>query len=177
MSTQPLEEFKRRLAQTIFWCAPRANTMNPESCLRTPALRPPLLAQNRFYTVDTVVNARELSAGAAIRNARIPDELGGGRLLVYFPESDLFCGAAADQTDGFFDVNNVPPWDTWVTYWQDQEPNPDSFVSEYLIAWVPPSLIELANEGINVNPEQCIMWLAETSVELARALRAEKLLA
>ena len=177
MNRQALEVFKRRLAQTIFWCAPRVDTMYPKTCLRTHELRPRLLEENRFYAVDTVVNAREAWGGEAIRDAEIPDALGGGRLLIYFPDTDLACGAAEDQTGGFFDVNNVPPWDTWVSYWEDDEPNVDRFDSEYLIAWVPPAFIESANEGINVNPEECIKWLADTSVELARVLRAENLLA
>src|SRR5919106_6950828 len=119
MNTQALEYLKRRLAQTIFWCAPRADTMKPETCLRTPALRPRLLEENRFFAVDAVVGAREAWGGEATRDAKIPDALGGGRLLIYFPNGDLACGAAEQQTDGFFDVNNVPPWDTWVLYWQE----------------------------------------------------------
>jgi len=48
--------------------------------------------------------------------------------------------------------------------------------TEYLIAWVPPELVSLADEGIAVNPEQCIRWLSSTSIELAKALRFENLL-
>jgi hypothetical protein len=96
--------------------------------------------------------------------------------MIYFPNNDLACGAAEQETAGFFDVNNVPPWDTWVTYFQDQQQNIDSFDNEYLIAWIPPAFVDLANEGINVNPEQCIMWLSDTSVELAKVLRAQSLL-
>ena len=70
----------------------------------------------------------------------------------------------------------MPPWDTWVDYCKDEQSNIDSFDSEYLIAWVPPEFVGLANEGIAVNPEQCIQWLSDTSVELANALRAENLL-
>ena len=69
----------------------------------------------------------------------------------------------------------MPPWDTWIAYLHD-EYNIDSFDTEYLIAWVPPEFVSLANEGIAVNPEQCIMWLSDTSVELAKALRAKNLL-
>lgn len=134
-----------------------------------------MLEENRSSTVDTVVHARELYGGADIRKAPIPGNLGGGRLLIYFPNVDLACGAAEQETAGFFDVNNVPPWDTWVAYIQD-EYNADSFDTEYLIAWVPPEFVSLANDGIDVNPEQCIMWLSDTSVELAKALQAENLL-
>ena len=176
MDTQAFDQFSSRLAQTIFWCAPRTDKLNPATSLRTEALRPRMLEENRSSAVDTVVHARELYGGVDIRKATIPRDLGGGRLLIYFPNNDLACGAAEQETAGFFDVNNVPPWDTWVTYFQDQEPNIDSFDTEYLIAWIPPEFVQLANEGIAVNPEQCILWLSDTSVELAKVLRAQNLL-
>lgn len=167
MDTQTLEQFKIRLAQTIFWCAPRADKASPATSLRTTELRPGLLAENRSSTVNTVVHKRELFGGVDIRKATIPTALGGGRLLVYFPNNDLACGAAEQETAGFFDINNVPPWDTWVDFCHDETINVDSFDTEYLIAWVPPDFVSLANAGIEVNPEQCILWLSDTSVELA----------
>jgi len=176
METRTLEQFKNRLAQTIFWCAPRADMASPATSLRTPGMRPRLLEVSRSSAVNTVVHARERNGGLDIRKATIPTALGDGRLLVYFPNDDLVCGAAEQETAGFFDVNNIPPWDTLVDYLQDDQPNVDSFDTEYLVAWVPPALVSLADAGINVNPEQCIMWLADTSVELANALRAENLL-
>ena len=176
MDTQTLEQFKVRLAQTIFWCGSRADKANPSTSLRTPELRPRLLEENRSSAVDTVIYARELYGGVDIREATIPRDLGNGRLLIYFPNSDLACGAAEQETAGFFDINNVPPWDTWVTYFQDVQQNIDSFDSEYLIAWIPPEFVHLANEGIAVNPEQCILWLSDTSVELSKLLHTERLL-
>jgi len=44
-------------------------------------------------------------------------------------------------------VNNVPPWDTWV-----------AFSEKMLVSWVPPALIDVAQMGIDVNPEECIGW-------------------
>jgi hypothetical protein len=176
LDTQTFQQFKDRLAQTIFWCAPRADKRNPATSLRTANLRPRLLEESRASAVDAVAYARELYGGIEIRKATIPGNLGGGRLLVYFPNNDLACGAAEQETAGFFDTNNVPPWDTWVAYFHDEQPNIDSFDTEYLIACVPPVFVDLANDGINVNPEQCILWLSDTSVELAKVLRAENLL-
>ena len=69
----------------------------------------------------------------------------------------------------------MPPWDTWVAYLRDAR-SIESDDTEYLVAWVPPKFVALADEGISVNPEQCIQWLGDTPVELAGVLRAEKLL-
>jgi hypothetical protein len=70
-----------------------------------------------------------------------------GRFLIYFPHENLADGAAQVSSNGFFDVNNVPPWDVWV-----------SFSDGALISWVPLGLIELAQMGIDANPEECIRW-------------------
>ncbi|HKO20059.1 MAG TPA: hypothetical protein VJU82_14345 [Acidobacteriaceae bacterium] len=73
-----------------------------------------------------------------------------GQLLVYFPHENLADGAADFSSNSFFDGDNVPPWDLWV-----------SFSKGALISWVPIGLIEAAHMGIDVNPEQCIQWLRQ----------------
>lgn len=70
-----------------------------------------------------------------------------GRLLLFAPEDNLSDGAAEYASMGFFDVENVPPWDTWIVMF-----------GKYLVSWVPPQLIRLVQEGLDVNPEQCILW-------------------
>ena len=71
-----------------------------------------------------------------------------GRLLVYAPDENLADGAAQHTSQGFFDGDNVPPWDTWVT-----------FSHGILVSWVPPKFVGIAQSGIDVNPEYCIWWM------------------
>ena len=168
------EKFKERLAQTIFWCASRADISNPKDSLRTPELRPRILEESRFSAVETIAFERERLGGDEIRNAQLPKDLGGGRLLAYFPDANLCCGAAEDETNGFFDVDNVPAWDTWVAYFAGGKRH--SYTS-YLISWIPPQFVELVSRGIHVNPEECIVWLADAGVSFAVDLRREGLLA
>jgi len=66
----------------------------------------------------------------------------GGQLLLYNPNENLACGAAEHSSNEFFDVNNVPPWDIWVDFSEDT-----------LTSWVPPALVDVAQTGIDVNPE------------------------
>ncbi len=73
-----------------------------------------------------------------------------GRLLVYFPHENLADGAADFVSNGFYDSDNVPPWDLWV-----------SFSDGTLISWIPLGMIEVAHMGIDVNPEECIRWLRQ----------------
>lgn len=71
-----------------------------------------------------------------------------GRLLNYWPDENLADGAAEYSSNGFFDTDNVPPWDTWV-----------SFDDRTLICWIPRVLVPLAQAGIDANPEACIDWV------------------
>lgn len=66
------------------------------------------------------------------------------------PDENLADGAAEVASSGFFDVNNVPPWDAWV-----------AFIRGTLISWVPLQLVTTAQLGIDVNPEACVEWFEE----------------
>lgn len=122
-----------------------------ESQLRTPSLRPNsgrgTMALLPFWQeLVTSVVARRSAVVAANRRANaVPSE---GRLLVYAPEENLADGGARYASYGFFDVDNAPPWDTWV-----------AFHSGILLSWVPAQLVGLAQCGVEVNPEECIRWL------------------
>jgi hypothetical protein len=120
----------------------------------------------------------------------------GGRLLLYASDETLSDEAAWVSSGGFFDSVNVPPWDTWVAYIEDiatdpQHGNPwflEAFRRDheithepmqltYVVCWVPPSLLEVAEAGIDVNPEECIVWLADRDTTFTRALLETGLLA
>jgi hypothetical protein len=104
--------------------------------------------------VDQVVEARSQAQreSGKVSNSEGFD-LCDGRLLLYAPEENLADGAAEYVSFGFFDVDNVPPWDTWVTMF-----------GKYLVSWVPSQLFRLVQEGLDVNPEQCILWADDPSV-------------
>jgi hypothetical protein len=121
-----------------------------EGQLRSPSLRPNMsLAEVRTATgrdelVLSVVARRSELVGVQERSA----DASVGKLLLYAPAENLADGAARYASKGFFDVDNVPPWDTWV-----------SFSRGILLSWVPPQLVPLAQSGIDVNPECCIQWI------------------
>ena len=102
------ELFSLRLAQTILWCALRIDVSKPKDCLRTPVLRPNVFERDRFSALDTVAIERERYGGVEFRHAQVPKDLGGGRLLAYFPETNLYNGSAEIHTDGFLDADNLP---------------------------------------------------------------------
>jgi hypothetical protein len=123
----------------------RSPVLDP-GCKRLPEIRP-----KQVSVVESVANRRAEQLRLKQRYpSDIANDLQGGRLLLYSPDENLCDGAAQYSSKGFFDVDNIPPWDTWVCFFE-----------QYLVSWVPPQLLELANIGIEVNPEQCILWAPE----------------
>lgn len=158
--------FYTRLAQAMEWCDSRANPSSPGTCLRSAQLAPELLPVNRDAAVCSVgIRRRPSYSPHAID--RCPP-LNGARLLVFFPNANLADGAASNETNGYFDGCNIPPWDTWVSYYKNPVENGDDSYNEYLIAYVPSVFTALVQSGINVNPEQCIAWIEDTGVPLLR---------
>ena len=127
--------------------------------LRSEALRP--LAQplarsgaDHIAIVEQVTEARsQILQQSGRRTNSQGFDLCGGRLMLFAPEDNLADGAAEYVSMGFFDVDNVPPWDTWITMF-----------GKYLVSWVPPQVIRLVQEGLDVNPEQCILWADDPSL-------------
>jgi hypothetical protein len=125
MGREQVAAFRQSLAETIAWCTARAALGDPERCLRTPALhaRPlrfePSLA-GRQACVTAVIDARSRLLRATGRSpATLASDLAGGRLVLFDPDGTLSDGAAAVDSQRFFDDDNVPPWDCWVLYVAD----------------------------------------------------------
>ncbi len=167
---ESLEPFWERLRETIAWCRSSLDVSSPARSLRTEANRPRTLESDYFASVSTVASRRR-SACSPASHAEVPlRSLEEGRLLAYQPDMDLACGAAQAASRGFFDVDNAPPWDTWVA--MVQESGADAI--PYLVSWVPRQFVSLAQKGIEVNPECCIVWLEDAGVELAKRLAVEE---
>lgn len=66
--------------------------------------------------VRSVVSRRAEKLGYENRSPIPTDTLADGRLLLFSPEETLTDGAARYSSKGFFDADNVPPWDTWVGF-------------------------------------------------------------
>jgi hypothetical protein len=164
--------FELRLGQTIAWCLPRARASDPAGSLRSEQLRPRVLEADRAAIVRRVAQARM----NGVRDAQAVNggqDLLGGRLLAYFPDAELSDGAAEIESRGFFDVNNAPPWDTWIALFRDDSADVSS--RDCLVSWVAEELIETVDRGIGVNPEQCIVWLSDARIPIAERLRARRL--
>ena len=170
------KSYELRLAQTIAWCSARADPSQPAKSLRNDELRPWVLETDRATTVRRVLEERaatdrEVRSASPVQSV---EDLRSGRLLLYFPDGNLADGAAEAETGGFLDIENVPPWDTWIGLFRDD--SADISYADYLVSWVPSVLVASVERGIYVNPEECILWLADSNVPLVRALRSQRIL-
>ena len=165
--------FELRLAQAIAWCGALADLAQPQTSLRSPdLLQLSVFPISRASTVNQVLSRRGWHETIRPVRPTLPrDGLAGGRLLAYLPEEQLSDGAAELETHGFFDEDNVPPCDTWVGLFANGAEY-RSYASDVLISWVPAEFVALAEQGINVNPEECIKWLADSDVPVAAEIRA-----
>jgi hypothetical protein len=161
---------KNALRETQVWCTARADLARPKECFRTEKLRPQPLLPTRFTVVDDVRQNRSRLLGYQHSSSDPCPEVAtaGGRLIAYSPDANLACGVSEVETEGYFDVNNTPPWDTWVAL--VHAPMAQHFETS-LIAWVPPMFVRLSQSGIDVIPEGCVMWLDDCPQSLRQMWR------
>ena len=149
-----LETLKQRLLEAAAWF---------EHCQRQPAssfprsevIHPSHLETDRKGVVWWVARGRELKAARELSTGPVE-----GRLLGWSPDETVLDGASEGATDGFFNVEDEPPWDLWLGYVVETGGR------EYLVCWIPSSLVETAQIGIDVNPVACVDWLPELEREL-----------
>ena len=153
---------KKRAAEAAIW----ANTVlskasavqvlrqkllrgEPSAQLRSIALNPAAFGADSFRGETRNIPTRSAVEALVQRRAELlPSgaiERREGRLLLFTPQDSLSDGAATVASEGFFDVGNVPAWDTWLY-----------FDGQSLLSWVPHPLIPKVQSGIDVNPEGCI---------------------
>jgi hypothetical protein len=172
--------FIGKLTEAIAWCTAAGSLPNPSTSLRTCA---PSDLVSPEHQVNGVCIGRSLDLRASGRRD-LPAVTGlcGGRLVVYFPSYNLADGVAEIESKGFFDVDNIPPYDTWVwwvrnvTLVEYSDHTTHQMDGDYLVAWVPPDFIELADAGIRANPESCIRWIDEVDDDFVRSLRSMNVL-
>jgi hypothetical protein len=163
--TSELDDLDLRLVETISWCTRYAVLRHVRRCLRPARLAPPPLPMNRWDAVEHVIAERRAEFERT-RDVTLNDV--AGRLLVYFPDANLADGAAEVASKDFFDVHNAPPCGTWIGYFEDRSADPS--YSHHVLAWVPQVFLDVARDGVDVNPEGCIAWLSDTHLVLRHTL-------
>jgi hypothetical protein len=144
------EQIIQAAKEAAAWCNLKFKGSNHRSELRTLEFGVFPFGNHHYYTVNDIICARKYE----LEKLKIEPvvELNKGKLLVYEPDSNVFDGLSEEETLGFLDVNDCPPWDTWVGYIELSE-------NRVLLSWVPDTLIKLIDEGVEVNCTDCFYWL------------------
>jgi hypothetical protein len=118
--------------------------------LRSPTVRPSgsVVEARTEQAREEIVRSVVVARSDLVKGRELSYDSNTGKLLIYAPDENLADGAAQIQSKGFFDCDNMPPWDMWV-----------AFSRGILVSWVPPKFVGLAQSGIDVNPECCIWWM------------------
>lgn len=74
-----------------------------------------------------------------------------GRIMVAEIDITVWDGASEAEAEGFIDVNDCPPIDTWFYKTLDDS-------RRIFFTWIPQQFVELANKAIAVNCVDCISW-------------------
>jgi hypothetical protein len=177
-----IEAFAKHLAQAIHWCSSRLPVTDPKHSLRSLPLNSQeslinLSHEQRLILVNELILKREQHLfSSKVPSSPLQSDLGGGKLLLFYPDGSLFDGAAEPASDGFFDWDYVPAWDTWVHYGNDSSGSSENCDENYLLCWIPGELIGKVDEGIAVDPGECIKWAANVDRAITKTLRAQGLL-
>jgi hypothetical protein len=99
----------------------------------------------------------------AIGSNQAPD-LDSGRFLLYSPFLAGGDGLAEANSHGFFDIDDCPPWDTFLTFMKARA---TVIVGNFqlqarhdgILCWIPNRAVELAQAGINVTPAGSLSWV------------------
>jgi hypothetical protein len=114
--------------------------------------------------VRAVAEARLKTLGRSWR--RTLDPLGGGELLIYLPRHPDSGGGAREASHGYLDSRDLPPWDTWVSWIEEQH-------REYLICWVPSEAMTAVAAGMAVATESLAWLVSSENPILGRLKRAD----
>lgn len=165
--------FEIRLAETIAWCIRHADILEPRDSLRSDELKPEFVCNENLYLYDSAKRIKDIRQllekrskllGKEIASVATEADLKGGKLIVYFPDENVFDGASEVASMEFFDGEDEPAWDTWVGLFRD-------YKREYIVSYIPPQFLSLVNDGIEVNCVDCIQWIDNSTTKLAIKLR------
>lgn len=157
-----------RLAETVTWC----DALHESENYRTKTLSPSFFHDGPDDLVCGLGHARHNQL--RYKKLTVPYEkpvIAPGRFMLYFPDENLCDGYAELVSNGFFDVDNVPAHDTWVSFF-NEEKRPQLSSQRYLLCYVPLAAVDAADAGIEGNPEACIVWLDESDVSIRQRVEA-----
>jgi hypothetical protein len=85
-----------------------------------------------------------------------PSPLLGAAILATELDASFFDGVAAVESDGFFDSEDLSPWDTWLEYRTNVAAR-----RGVLLSFVPPHIVEVVEHAMAVHVADAYFWFAK----------------
>ena len=151
-NTHSTSQILEATSEAAAWCDAYWNQKEPQHSLRSAELLPELLSKDRHGCVSSVIWKRRKALseqGIICSTAKTV-----GKLLAYEPDSNLFDGMGQSESMGYLDFYDCPPWDTWVGFITTND-------NQFLICWVPETIVPMVNTGAEVICSDCINWVNE----------------
>lgn len=155
------QTFATALRETIAWSAPRINIDNPRWCLRSESPRPPndnwrennpgLFNEPEYIQYVSVTRSRLLAAHDLDASATNR----AGRLLIVDYNNSNHNEATEDESNGFFDWADNPPWDLWVCELDDT-----------LVCWIPAVFVDVVDRSMQVECMEMLHWVTPENARL-----------
>jgi hypothetical protein len=156
------------LRQTAAWCLHSANADDLAASTRTEEIRPDLFANCDHIARLDAIHKTTGTLPVAVqqicqRRAALINKLGlklpavdycmvAGRLFGTDFDTDS-CEAATDVSNGFFDLSDIPGWDTWFAY------EPHDHIQGRVYGWIPNEITAPVGRGIWTIPVDSIWWV------------------
>lgn len=171
-------------SEARMWCSRAVALGRSVQALRTPELCPSDISLRGALVVGkTEKELNDIRAMAvenlclqrrrllALRGSTVSPTLErpSGRFLSLNLDSVFFDGASAAASAGFFDKEDLPPWDTWIAYGLAQPGAPFT-----LLSWVPGDYAQLAEQGMRVHMAEGYSWLTDDQALMFESHRAER---
>ena len=93
----------------------------------------------------------------------IDELLNTGKIVWSCPEESVLDGCAEIYSQGFFDISECPPWDTWIGY-SHQFPEL-SFLKGSIISWIPLEHFNKFHSGKEVSILDNMNWIDAIAIE------------
>jgi len=92
-----------------------------------------------------------------------------GQLMIAEIDYTFIDGASEEASQGFIDINDCPPIDTWFYLASNKH-------TRLLFCWIPQQFVDLVDDGINANPVDCFYWYTDKKLERISGVITDKIL-
>jgi hypothetical protein len=153
------DAIRASLAEAIAWCSRPGRSDDRGSGLRTPNLNPHAsVLKPKDATAKAIVEhlchqRRQRIIDQGIPAVAVDAGLKTGRILAICLGDVIGCESSRAATDGFFDSEDLPGWDSWFHLGRCGQR------ADCVFAWIPEAFTKTAQEGIAVSPTECIFWV------------------